>query len=136
MSLPVRRIEQDATGHVNVGHRNALIAMSEVNPHSTPHYTLDDLDKCREMIDAVDLRLLALLNERTVIVEQIGRIKQQLKLAIYEPKREDQVFANVLSHNHGPLPHDAVKRMFERIIDEMRTVQKLKMIESSAPQAD
>ncbi|MBV9939331.1 MAG: chorismate mutase, partial [Acidobacteriaceae bacterium] len=55
--------------------------------------------------------------------------KQMLHLAIYEPKREEQVFANVLRHNTGPLPPDAVKRIFERIIDEMRTVQKLKILE-------
>ena len=72
---------------------------------------------------------LDILNERTAIVETIGRIKQELHLAIYEPKRKDQVFENVVGHNEGPLPHDAVKRIFERIIDEMRTVQKIKMLE-------
>lgn len=93
------------------------------------HYSLDDLARCREEIDELDLRLLRILNERTAIVERIGRIKQELKLAIYEPKREDQVFESVIRHNGGPLPHEAVKRIFERIIDEMRTVQKLKMLE-------
>ena len=91
--------------------------------------SLNDLARCREMIDDLDLRLLDLLNRRTAIVEEIGRIKQDLQLAIYEPKREDQVFANIVGHNQGPLPHDAAKRIFERIIDEMRNVQKLKMIE-------
>ena len=84
----------------------------------------EDLARCRERIDEIDIRLLNLLNERTAIVEEIGRIKQELRLAIYEPKREDQVFANVLSHNRGPIPPDALKRIFERIIDEMRKVQK------------
>jgi chorismate mutase len=64
-----------------------------------------------------------------VIVEEIGRIKQRLTLAIYEPKREEQVFANIIEHNAGPLPDEAIKRIFERIIDEMRTVQKIKMLE-------
>ena len=44
-----------------------------------------------------------------------------------QPGGEDQVFANVMESNPGPLPSDAVKRIFERIIDEMRVVQKLKM---------
>lgn len=90
--------------------------------------SLEDLARCREQIDELDLTLLRILNERTTIVETIGRIKQELQLAIYEPKREDQVFENVITNNHGPLPHEAVKRIFERIIDEMRTVQKLKML--------
>ncbi len=88
----------------------------------------DDLTRCRETIDQLDLRLLDLLNQRTAVVEEIGRIKQELRLAVYEPKREDQVFANVLGHNGGPLPPEAVKRIFERIIDEMRTVQQRKIL--------
>ncbi len=84
---------------------------------------------CRERIDRVDLRLLELLNERTRVVEEIGNIKRSLDLPIYEPKREDQVFRNVIENNPGPLPPDAVKRIFERIIDEMRTVQRNRMEE-------
>ena len=92
---------------------------------------IQDLAHCREKIDELDLRLVDLLNERTVVVEEIGRIKQHLTLGIYEPKREEQVYANILEHNRGPLPDDAIKRIFERIIDEMRNVQKLKMLENS-----
>jgi chorismate mutase len=89
----------------------------------------EDLEHCRDRIDELDLRLLEILNQRTAIVEEIGRIKQRLGLAIYEPKREEQVFANVAAHNGGPLNDDAVKRIFERIIDEMRTLQHTKMVE-------
>jgi chorismate mutase len=92
------------------------------------HFSPEDLKRCRVEIDALDLRLLELLNQRTRIVEEIGNVKQALHMGIYEPKREDQVFANVIQHNGGPLPNDAVKRIFERIIDEMRTVQKLKIV--------
>jgi chorismate mutase-like protein len=92
------------------------------------HFSPDDLERCRIEIDALDLRLLELLNQRTRIVEEIGDIKQAMHLGIYEPKREDKVFSNVTSHNQGPLPDDAVKRIFERIIDEMRTIQKLKIV--------
>lgn len=98
-------------------------------------FVLKDLARCRERIDELDLRLLEILNERTSIVEKIGRIKQDLRLAIYEPKREDQVFANVTGHNRGPLSDEAVKRVFERIIDEMRTVQKIKMLERNETDA-
>jgi len=88
---------------------------------------LKALEDCRVLIDAVDLRLLALLNERTRVVEEIGRVKRAAQLPIYEPKREDQVFDNVTSHNGGPLTPEAVKRIFERIIDEMRTIQRIRM---------
>ncbi|MGA2135648.1 MAG: chorismate mutase [Bryobacteraceae bacterium] len=97
----------------------------------TPEEALAALEEYRVAIDAVDLRLLELLNERTRVVENIGRVKRAAKLPIYEPKREDQVFENVTTHNHGPLTPEAVKRIFERIIDEMRTIQRMRM-ESSA----
>ncbi len=85
------------------------------------------LEEFRDRIDEIDRRLLGLLNERTRGVEEIGRIKQAAHMAIYEPKREDQVFQNVTEHNHGPLTPDSVKRIFERIIDEMRKVQRERM---------
>ncbi len=85
------------------------------------------LEKCRVQIDELDLRILTLLNQRAGIVEQIGHVKQSAELPIYEPKREDQVFDNVMSHNRGPLAPEAVKRVFERIIDEMRKVQRDQM---------
>ncbi len=93
------------------------------------NFGLADLTRCRERIDEIDIRLVHLLNERTVVVEEIGLVKQHLDLGIYEPKREEQVFSNISEHNRGPLSEDAIKRIFERIIDEMRTVQKVKMLE-------
>jgi chorismate mutase/prephenate dehydratase len=87
----------------------------------------EELARCRETIDRIDVQLLSLLNERTKVVEEIGRVKQQAHLPVYEPKREDQVLANVLEHNRGPLPPEAVQRIFERIIDEMRTIQQHKI---------
>jgi chorismate mutase len=85
------------------------------------------LEEYRVSIDALDLRLLELLNERTRVVEEIGRVKRTAKLPIYEPRREDQVFENIASHNGGPLSAEAVKRIYERIIDEMRTIQRIRM---------
>ena len=86
------------------------------------------LEEFRVLIDEVDRSIVALLNERTRVVEDIGRVKRQAQLPIYEPKREDQVFANIKETNHGPISQEAARRIFERIIDEMRTIQKLRMV--------
>ncbi len=86
--------------------------------------SMEQLAECRRQIDGIDLKILALLNERTSIVHEIGRIKQTLAMPIYEPKREEQVFDNLTANNRGPLTADALKRIFERIIDEMRTIQR------------
>jgi chorismate mutase len=85
------------------------------------------LDELRVSIDAVDLRILALFNERAIVVSQIGDIKKQMTMPIYEPKREEEVFRNVIGGNQGPLSEGAVRRLFERIIDEMRTLQRERM---------
>jgi chorismate mutase-like protein len=82
---------------------------------------------CRERIDDLDRRLVALLNERTAVVERIGQVKKEAQLPVYEPRREDAVYANIASSNSGPLPNEAVQRIFERIIDEMRKIQKERM---------
>jgi chorismate mutase len=92
----------------------------------TREEALRALVESRKAIDALDLRLLELLNERTRVVERIGRAKESLEMPIYEPKREDDVFRNVIGHNEGPLSADAVKSIFERIIDEMRTLQRMR----------
>ena len=93
----------------------------------TPDEGRARLDEFRLLIDDVDRRIVALLNERTRTVEEIGRVKRAASLPIYEPKREDQVFANITDANQGPLTPGAVKRIFERIIDEMRTIQRVRM---------
>jgi chorismate mutase len=82
------------------------------------------LAQCRERIDDLDRKIVELLNERTQVVEEIGRVKGAAQLPVYEPKREDQVFHNVTASNRGPLSPEAAKRIFERIIDEMRKIQK------------
>jgi chorismate mutase len=93
----------------------------------TREAALEALQKHRRAIDELDIRMLELLNQRAAIVNQIGHIKQAADMPIYEAKREDQVFENVATHNAGPLSSGAVKRVFERIIDEMRKVQRDRM---------
>jgi len=90
---------------------------------------LKALAEYREQIDAVDRKLVRLLNERTRIVEQLGQVKEELAMPVYEPKREDQVYANIVDSNEGPLTAEALKRLFERIVDEMRTLQRMKRLE-------
>ena len=87
------------------------------------------LTACREHIDDLDRRLVALLNERTAIVERIGQVKKEAQMPVYEPKREDAVYSNITASNQGPLSNDALQRIFERIMDEMRKIQKARMVQ-------
>ena len=92
----------------------------------TREESLRALAESRKKIDEIDVKLLELLNQRTSAVEAIGQAKESLGMPIYEPKREEDVFRNVTDHNSGPLTTDAVKSIFERIIDEMRTLQRMR----------
>jgi len=93
----------------------------------TPEEARQKLEEYRVVIDQIDRRIVALLNERTEIVECIGRVKRESQMPVYEPRREDQVFANIAAANQGPISHEAVRRIFERIIDEMRGIQRARM---------
>ena len=85
------------------------------------------LEELRVEIDDMDRRIVELLNARTRVVEDIGRVKREARLPIYEPKRESQVYANIVRCNSGPVTPDGLRRIFERIIDEARTVQRMRM---------
>lgn len=78
----------------------------------------------RKKIDQLDLRLVELLNERSKCAVEIGKIKEKLKLEIYDPAREQEVIRNVQRATRGPLTQEAMKRLFERIIDESRRAER------------
>ena len=84
--------------------------------------TLDDL---RNDIDRVDEVLVRLLNERARVACEIGRMKKELGIEVYQPEREKQVLAHVRGIAvEGPLGADAIARLFERIIDEARRLER------------
>jgi chorismate mutase len=86
---------------------------------------VDEIQVIRKRIDALDLQLVALLNERAECAIAIGQVKQRTTLPIYEPDREATVLANVCAANRGPLEAEALRRVFERIIDEARRLQRV-----------
>ncbi len=83
------------------------------------------LEDWRKRIDGIDEQLMRLLNSRCACAVEIGRIKRILGLPIYSPEREAQVFERVMRDNPGPLEPTAVKRVFERIVDEARRLERL-----------
>lgn len=85
------------------------------------------IDELRERIDALDEELVRLLNERASCALAIGRIKQQMGMQIYQPSREAEVLQHVQGRTvamGGPLSPAALARLFERIIDEARRLER------------
>ncbi len=78
----------------------------------------------RRRIDEIDKKLIELLNERSRCALEIGKIKQAENIPLYQPERENEVLANAESNNSGPLTDAAIRRLFERIIDEARAAER------------
>ena len=78
----------------------------------------------RSKMDELDAELVRLLNARATYANQIGCLKNLVGLEIYQPEREVEVLNNVKLHNQGPLPDDGVARLFERIINETRRLER------------
>jgi chorismate mutase len=83
------------------------------------------IDELRARIDDIDRRLVALLGERASCALELGHLKELAGLPIYQPAREAEVLANVRAANQGPLDDDAIARLFERVIDEARRLERL-----------
>ena len=75
-------------------------------------------------MDELDSELVRLLNERASCAKEIGRLKETVGLAVHQPEREIEVLKHVRSRNDGPLEADAITRLFERIIDEARRLER------------
>jgi chorismate mutase-like protein len=83
-----------------------------------------DIADWRKKIDALDQQLVELLSQRARAAVEIGQLKRNTSLPVYEPERERIVFENVQAKNPGPLPDRDLVRIFERIMDVMRNIQK------------
>ncbi len=84
--------------------------------------TIDDI---RQEIDRIDSELLRIFNRRAELALRIGEIKKGLGLAVYDPAREKKIFLRMKEENPGPLDDNAIVRLFERVIDESRRLERI-----------
>ena len=92
-----------------------------------------DISHWRKKIDDLDRQLAALLNERANAAAEIGRLKRNTNLPIYEPEREKEVIANVQKASAGPLAPRDLAQIYERIMDVMRSIQKHEIVPDDQP---
>jgi chorismate mutase len=84
--------------------------------------TIDDL---RAEIDRLDSELLKIFNQRAVLALRIGELKKESGLPIFDPGREKKIFQRMKNDNPGPLDDQAIVRLFERVIDESRRLERI-----------
>jgi chorismate mutase len=90
----------------------------------------------RRRMDEIDKKLVDLLNERCKCALEIGHLKLKSSIPLYQPAREKEVLANAEENNRGPLSHAAIRRLFERIIDEARSAERIAMYGESSTTDD
>ena len=83
-----------------------------------------DLKDFREEINSIDIELLFLFNRRANLVVDLARIKKQQGKELFDPERERDIFVTLTDKNPGPLTPEAIVRLFERIIDESRRLER------------
>ena len=81
------------------------------------------LERWRRQIDAIDQKLLKLLNERALLALEVGRKKRAAGVALRDPRREAAILARMREQNPGPLTAPAVARLFRAILAESRRVE-------------
>ena len=91
--------------------------------------TPTDLNNLRNEIDEIDRQLVELFNRRARCAQQIGRYKQQNQQAVYEPKREEAVIANIARSNDGPLSDEDLVAIYNAILAAMRRLQSPDLLE-------
>ena len=86
-----------------------------------------DIAEWRKKIDDLDRRLVQLLNERAQCAHEIGKLKRNSGMPIYEPDREKIIFENINRNNPGPLSETQLRMVYERLVDVMRQIQREEM---------
>lgn len=79
----------------------------------------------RREIDAIDEKLLTLINRRARLATEIGIVKKRSHAPLCDPDREQEVLARVSESSRGPLNHHGIKRIFKTIIEESRRIQSI-----------
>ena len=97
-----------------------LLLFGANSTQADPHTELAEL---RTKIDAIDKQLLELINERAEVVLEIGELKRNNDMAVYDPNREKVIEQKLIKMNSGPMPNASVIKIFKTIIEASRTLQ-------------
>jgi len=85
-----------------------------------------DISEIRTQIDELDEKLLNIFNQSAHLALKIGEIKKEKDVAVYDPERERLIFERMKALNPGPLDDGAIVRLFERVIDESRRLERIR----------
>lgn len=93
------------------------------------------IQELRSRIDDIDDSILRLLNERSKVVLEVGRLKSGNNLDFHVPGRERQIYDRLLGQNPGPFPNDALKSVFREIISACLALESPMKVAFLGPKA-
>ena len=99
--------------------------MARKNEELSPAKAQAALKSLRSNIDKLDLHILKLINERSRLAGDIGKIKTDQGAEVFSPAREEEVYANVLKNNKGPLDEGTIRAIYREIMSGARALQKI-----------
>jgi len=91
-----------------------------------------ELGPSRQRIDAIDDQIVKLLNERALVVRDVGLIKKRQHAPAEAPERYEQVLRRIAGQARPPLAPDNLRRIYETIIAEMTAMEKREMEKAPA----
>ncbi|MDZ4180421.1 MAG: chorismate mutase [Coriobacteriia bacterium] len=83
----------------------------------------NQIEQHRSRIDEIDCQLVRLLNERATESLAIRGLKPQVHWGLYDPKREEEIFANLARCNEGPLYSENLREIYESILHVMKELR-------------
>jgi chorismate mutase/prephenate dehydratase len=95
-------------------------------------YTIEEL---RTNIDCIDDRILDLLNERSRVVLEVGKLKSGNNLQFHVPGRERQIYERLLNNNPGPFPNDALRSIYREVISACLALESPMKVAFLGPKA-
>jgi chorismate mutase len=112
-----------------------LLAVMTLLARGTNAGTQEQLEACRQQIDSLDQRIVELIQERARVVEKVGNVKREAHLPVTVPSREQEVIAKAQElAKGGPLPAEAVGRIYQKLVQEMRNWEA-KLDAAATPQS-
>lgn len=93
-----------------------------------------DILPLREQIDAIDREIIALLNRRARLAQQIGEHKQRLQLPVFRPEREREVIRKVQDASSGPLHDDGIAAIWREVMSACRALEAREKVAFLGPE--
>ncbi|MEF8941329.1 MAG: prephenate dehydratase [Desulfohalobiaceae bacterium] len=96
--------------------------------------TAGELARLRQEISAIDDELVALLNRRSALSLEVGRLKSDSRDTVFKPFREKEVIREILDKNTGPMPEEHLRAVYREILSSSRSLQRRQSVVYLGPE--